>query len=378
MLQMEPLAIGDRALIHLYQWRRGQGGPELSDTLTQEGISVALDVNRAHITRIIRPLVKEGLVDTKKERVTGKERKLTCYVLTSAGLGRAREILERMGDEPIDLVEGRTRTRTNVRTLLQERNHLGELTIADAAGGELHVRGEASRLVVSNATLQVGDFYGRETELDRAADFFGGDATVLAVYANHGYGSSAFLRKACLELTEWPMFWHDLRSAGGAEELQSALAGFWANLGGDPDNTGESEACVLCFDNYKDVKEDMVDLLISLVAKCRKGKAKLAVSLPDDTPAYNRFYQRADVKEGVVQEIHLGRFDEETARKFIGEDLDPEAFQMIYMLTRGQPLALAMVRSADEDGLRRLRPNEEVRFLMYLRTRRRAEEPERG
>jgi hypothetical protein len=370
MLQMGQLTIKDRVLVHLYQWRRGQGGPELSEALTQEGISVALNVNRAHITRIIRPLIIEGSVETSKGRVTGKERKLTCYVLTPVGLGRAKTVLEGVGDKPIDLIEGKTRTRTTVRSLLQERKQLGELTIADAAGGELRLRVSAPRLIMSNVPLTVDDFCGRSAELERAAGFFDGGATVLAVYANHGYGSSALLRKASLELTEWPLFWHDLRTQGSAEEVVLALDRFWTALKGDPEEDMKNCACVLCFDNFKDIGEDMVDMLISLVNRSRGGRAKVAVSLPDDTPAYNRFYQRSDVEDGVVQEIHLGRFEEDTARKFLGDDLDQEAFQLIYMLTRGQPLALALVRLGDEDGLRRLRPSEEVRFLMYLRTRR--------
>lgn len=53
----------------------------------------------------------------------------------------------------------------------------------------------------------------------------------------------------------------------------------------------------------------------------------------------------------------------------IGEDLDDEAMKMIYMLTRGQPLALRMLRQRDEEGLKRIFPREEVRFLMYLLSR---------
>jgi hypothetical protein len=39
------------------------------------------------------------------------------------------------------------------------------------------------------------------------------------------------------------------------------------------------------------------------------------------------------------------------------------------MLTRGQPLALDLVKRGDAEGLKAIRLSEEVRFLMYLRTR---------
>ena len=100
------------------------------------------------------------------------------------------------------------------------------------------------------------------------------------------------------------------------------------------------DSCLLCFDNYREVGDGIVDLLIVLSDRIQGSGAKMAVAMRGDTPAYDRFYQRADVKEGRVKEIQLGRFDVATARQFLGADLDQEAFQLVYMLTRGQPLAL--------------------------------------
>jgi DNA-binding MarR family transcriptional regulator len=375
---MAQLSVRERALIHLYQWRRRQTGPELSDALTQEGISDALDVNRAHITRIIRPLIEDGSVEVRKGRVSGKERKLTCYVLTPAGLGKSKAILEAMGDEPIEVAEGRDRRRTNVRTLLQERKDIGELLIADAAGGSLRIAGKTPRIIVSNVSPSSIEFYGREREITEAAAFLSGGETILAVYANHGYGSSAFLRRMGLELCEWPLFWHDLAVDGTEDGVQTGLDRFWTALGRDPESGPGADSCLLCFDNYREVGDGIVDLLIALSSRIRGSGAKMAVAMRGDTPAYDRFYQRADVKEGRIKEIQLGRFDVATARQFLGADLDQEAFQLVYMLTRGQPLALAMVKAGDDAGLRLLRPNEEVRFLMYLRSRRASQAPNGG
>jgi hypothetical protein len=45
------------------------------------------------------------------------------------------------------------------------------------------------------------------------------------------------------------------------------------------------------------------------------------------------------------------------------------------MLTRGQPLALALLKTGDVEGLKKIRLSEEVRFLMYLRDRKKGSKP---
>jgi hypothetical protein len=95
----------------------------------------------------------------------------------------------------------------------------------------------------------------------------------------------------------------------------------------------------------------------------------MAVAMRGETPSYNRFYQRRDVEGGTAVEIPLSRFEEATVRQMLGDDIDDEAFQLIHMLTRGQPLALALLKAGDVEGLKKIRLSEEVRFLMYLRDR---------
>ncbi len=131
----------------------------------------------------------------------------------------------------------------------------------------------------------------------------------------------------------------------------------------------KGERCLICLDNYREPSEGLIDLLVELVPRLKGGRCKLAVAMREETPSYERFYLRPDVLSGDVVEVRMHRFDERTARDLLGEDLDDEAFQLIYMLTRGQPMALAMVKRGDEEGLKTLRLKEEVRFLMYLRTR---------
>jgi hypothetical protein len=165
------------------------------------------------------------------------------------------------------------------------------------------------------------------------------------------------------------LFWFDLEVDGSAQSVRNSLERFAKILDcSDWSGLVDREA-LLCFDNYHSAEEPLVDLLIELVKDLRTGKTKIAVAMRGETPSYNRFYQRHDVKDGTAVEIPLSRFEEVTVKKMLGTEMDDEAFQLIHMLTRGQPLALALLKAGDTEGLKRLHLGEEVRFLMYLRDR---------
>jgi len=370
---MPPLSPRERALLHLYDARREQMRERPSEAITQEGIALALGVNRTHITRTLRPLVDAGLVEQDKGRVSGKERKLIFYKLTEAGLANAVGVIRSIGNEELVVVDSSGRRMTKVRELLALRTDLPALTIADSIGQEMRLP-PIKKLVTSNVPLRLEDFLGREEQLRTALGFVSSEATLLAVFANYGYGSSTFMKKFALELWDGHLFWHDLEKERSSVKLVESLRSFAGQLGleGELDRL-RNERVLLCFDNYNDVSQENVDVLFDLLQKLKGGTAKMAVAMREETPSYNRFYQKRDLVDGSAVEVHVHRFNDALARRLVGEDIDDEAFQLIYMLTRGQPLALALIRKGDAEELRKIRLNEEVRFLMYLRTRKKAD-----
>jgi DNA-binding MarR family transcriptional regulator len=367
MLQISPK---DRALLHLYD-SRSHLTERPSEALTQQGIASALEVNRTHITRVLKPLVDAGMVEVDKGRLEGGDRKMSYYLLTPTGLLRAKELIDSLGSEELELVEDGKKVRRKVRDVLAAYPYLRSLEVMDSIGGVLRPQAPGKRLILSEVELRTDGFFGRGEQLATAKEFLSGPSLVLAVYANHGYGSSTFLRKVAVDLFDGAVLWYDLSKGQGPAALKRELERFSACLGVEQGIDGlKSESALICLDNYREMSEAMVDLLTELAPRLRGGRCKMAVSMREETPSYERFYLRPDVLSGEVAEIRLHRFDEATAREFLGEELDDEAFQLIYMLTRGQPLALDMVKRGDAEGLKAIRLSEEVRFLMYLRTRR--------
>jgi DNA-binding MarR family transcriptional regulator len=366
MLQLSPK---DRALLHLYD-SRSHLTDRPSEALTQQGIASALEVNRTHITRVMKPLVDAGLVEVGKGRLEGGDRKMSYYLLTPTGLVRAKELIDSLGEEELELVEEGKKVRRKVRDALKAYPYLRSLEVIDSIGGVLRPQDPGKRLILSEVELRTDGFIGREEQLATAKEFLSGPSLVLAIYANHGYGSSTFLRKVAADLFDGAILWHDLSKSQDPAALKRELDRLSALLGAEQSIDGlKGEPALICLDNYRQLSEAMVDFLTDLVPRLRRGRCKMAVSMREETPSYERFYLRPDVLSGEVVEVRLHRFDEATAREFLGGGLDDEAFQLIYMLTRGQPLALDMVKRGDAEGLKELRLSEEVRFLMYLRTR---------
>jgi len=368
---MAQLSPRDRALLHLFELPRERLQDSSSEAATQEGISAALGIPRTHITRLLRPLVMEGYIEEDKERVVGKDRRLKVYFLTARGLSRCEELIDDMSTSTFEVVDNKGRRSMRVSDMLRDRRDIPILKILDSVGRELNLISAPGRPIRSNVPLELPAFIDRNEELRISSEFLRSKSIVLVVFANYGYGSSTFLKKIALDQTKAPLLWHDLQKGKTAEDILGGVREFARER--ECENDGLSglreKEVLLCFDNYHDVSEEVVDLFFDLMKSLSGGKGKMAVAIREETPFYNRFFQRSDVTKGQVTEIHLRRLDEDSARKFTDEDLEDDAFHLIYRLTRGQPLALRLVMEGDDKSLRDLLPNEEVRFLMYLRTK---------
>jgi DNA-binding MarR family transcriptional regulator len=367
---MPLIAPRDRVLLHLLDARGHRLAERPSPQMTQEGISTALGMNRTHITRVLKPLLDDEQVESKKGHVTGRDRKLTYYALTESGFARATDILRSFGEENVELIDpSGSRRNTKVRDALKQYPEIGRLALVDALHEGRPLKAPGERLVQTNAIIDEVEQFERGRQIDQAKAFLGSPSTLMVIIASYGYGSSSLLKHTALELWRGPLFWFDLEADGSAQSVKDSLDRFAKRLDcADWMSLADREA-LLCFDNYHVVEDPLVDLLIELVKNLRSGKTKIAVAMRGETPSYNRFYQRHDVQDGTAIEIPLSRFEEATVRKMLGDDIDDEAFQLIYMLTRGQPLALALLKTGDVDGLKKIRLSEEVRFLMYLRDR---------
>lgn len=200
---MTGLTNKSRALIHLYDQKRPEDEEPYPPEVTQEGISDVLDIPRSHVTRVVRPLMEQGLIKESKGRVKGKGRKLKVYSITPNGVSKIRERLGEIRDSSVEVFEEGGSRKEKVSDVIKEWD-VALLDLFDAMDGEGSlIRGD--RLIVSNRALGADNFVNREEELMVAEDFLDSQATVMSVISNRGYGSSAFIKKVALDISDAPL-----------------------------------------------------------------------------------------------------------------------------------------------------------------------------
>ncbi len=362
------LTAGERVLLHLLAHWNARDPPE---AITQQGISDAARLRRSHVPRTVKALAREGHVEEREGRVRGRGRRMKLYYLTESGLRRARELTRALEAQPLVADGGPTTlgafAKASGRTLLE---------IALAVDESGRYRGGAREAGLPT-------FLGRRDELASLAAWLSDGPPLMVVYGGQGMGKTALARRF-LQRAPRPTAWKDLRAGDSAATIFEALAGFLAERGrthlaealrsaSDPWDALAADLSgpevLLVFDGYGDVPEEVVEFFRRLPSVLTNA-AKALVLAQETTPSYCRFHDRRAVESGEVAEIHLRGLGMEESRELLGNPgIAEEALRRIYLLTRGCPLYLELIRDGDADTLKeRSRfTSAEVNLLMFSR-----------
>jgi len=362
------LTAGERALLHLLAFWNVKDPPE---AITQQGIGEATRIRRSHVPRTVKALAKDAYVEEREGHVRGRGRKVKLYFLTEAGLRRARELAGALDAQPI-VADGAPTTlgqfaRASERTLLD---------IAVEVDADGRYRGPAR-------DKGLPAFLGRRDELSALASWVRGETAVMVVYGGVGMGKTALARRF-LHRSPRTVWWRDLqreddpdtvvadlgahlkeRSGGGSWPAESPDER-WARLAADLRGLD----ALLVFDDYGEVSEDLVDAFRHIARVAHEAGAKVLVLAQENTPSYCRFYDRRAVEAGRVQEIRLRGLTVGESREMLGNPgIAEEALRRIYLLTKGCPLYLQLIREGDAKTLKaRSRfTTAEVNLLLFSR-----------
>lgn len=349
------LTAAERALVHLYDhWDRREPSPEM----TQEGIARGAGIGRSHVPRAVRRLLAGGWVEEREGRIKGRGRKVRLYVLTESGVRRAREILTGLRSEPVR-IEGTVTTfedacKTYGLRPVDVARHLG-------TGGEL-------RLPPAPLALPSGDLVERDGDLRLLTTWFRRGPPVLVVYASRGMGKTALARAFAATFPS-AVAWLDLSDDPSPDRVVRDLGGR-AGTPVEEAFASRTKGSLVVLDGYGEVSETVVDATRRLVRAAGPETAKLLVLAQQDTPSYCRFTTRDQIDGGEVQEHRLRGLSAEGCRRVLGRpDLSGEPLRQIFLLTKGTPRHLVLIREGDARGLRehsRFTPAE-IRLLLYSR-----------
>ncbi len=356
------LTSAERVLLHLH----GQlGNRAAGRESTQAGIADGAHVLRSHVPRTLKALSEEGLVDTRETRLLGRTRRTTVYVLTPAGVARARELLDAADGRSVE-IDGRT------TTLGEARRSLGLTAIEALAALDDH-----GRLTGHVPPSEDRELLQRDENLAFLRRWRAGGARVAAIYGSKGMGKTALGRAFARGIDR--VAWIDLHPDETLESFAATVAEAIRSPVEDPrDPDSVAQALAGAFgtgvhlvvvDGYGDAPEGVVDVLRAFLRADPAGQElKLLVLAQETTPAYCRFYGEPERRASQVVEQHLKGLDLDGCRKLLSNPSIPEdALRRIYLLTKGCPLYLQYIREGDEYGLRQSSrfTKAEIRLLLY-------------
>lgn len=355
------LTASERIILHVAEhWKATAAMLEL----TQKGIASGADILRSHVPRNLKRLISEGCIETAEGRVDGRGRKVNYYRITEAGLRRGRELRESVLEERI-LYEGKEAT-------------VGEISKRFALSPLAIVLGTDSSGVFRApvvALQQLSGLIERDEDMASLKKWAREGGPVMVVYGASGMGKTA-LGRAFIAQHRGPHAWIDLQDADGLERVLSGLA--QALHLTPPENELKkaliehikSNGTLVVLDGYHNVSEDVVDFLAGAIGDLRDSGGRLLVLAQETTPSYCRFYGRGAVSKGDVWERHLKGLTLDGCKKMLGaEQIDSEALKRIFLLTKGTPLYLDLIRRGDADGLKRRSrfTSAETKLLMFSR-----------
>ena len=367
------LSVNDRVLLHLSRFASDTPLEEYPPETTQVGIAEGVGISRTHVPRAVRTLVKEGLIDEFRGRVTDRNRRMSVYAVSMEGFRRAEEIWNDLRKSKVvvsregvkEEIEGNA-----LEEMFGRRRAFGLISRMKDGVIELKDKHRTAQRDLGEAPRK-GEFFGREHELEALESFLDSDSQMMVVLGGRGYGTTALVREFVERQEDVDALWITINEHTSAQDMETRIVDFARGIQPDVSDIDSALAVtgtLVVIDDYHLVAEKVVELLSSFVSHGRE--CKMIVTAREDLPAYNWFYQKRDVDSGTVREIRVKGIDESSAKRLLGNpDIEADAFRRIYLMSRGQPLVLRLLRDDDREELKRnsVFTAEEIRYLLFLK-----------
>jgi len=372
MAEPGQLSVNERVLLHLSRFAADVPPEEHPQECSQAGIASSIGISRTHVPRAVKSLIKEGLVEELRARVSGHDRRMSVYSITAEGVRRASKLWERLSSvrftmrSPDKTEEARAE---DIEKMVGRKRAIALVTRARAGVIEMSDRRRPTVKDLDDAP-DIRDFVGRKDEIEAMGAFMESDSDLLVVLGNRGYGASALARRFVEALDDHNVLWVPLPACDGPDDIVGRMLRFVKRFSPEASNPFDALGIadtVIVFDGYHAVSEVTVEFFADMVS--RLDEAKVVITAREDIPAYNWFYHKKEVESGKVQELRLKGLDHDSARLLLRNPrIEQDAFRRVYMMTRGSPNILRMLREKDFEGLKRntVFTAEEIRYLLFL------------
>lgn len=344
------LTVSERILFHLHNYVKFEDKFEVPFDVTQDGISQACSISRAHAAIELKKLKASGVIEEKLSHVRKGKARRKVYFLTFDGKAKAVKVGQYVKESEVD-----------------------PMVDASKVAPELS-SSRIRSLRKSSALPTVTEFYGREKEMEVARRSVSDPSVkVLSVRGIAGIGKTALAARLCQELSNQRIFWYSSKPWDGQRTIEEALSRFFSDNGSrrlaSYLSSGKSElgelsyllneelgenGYVFVFDDV-DSSERFQDFM--KMFRHSSGSAKIVVTAESEPV----FYERSDiVAKREVVELELGGLDRKAALQILGRrGITGGVAEGLFRSTNGHPLSLEMVTATTPTEAR----NQLSRFL---------------
>ncbi|MBN1538724.1 MAG: tetratricopeptide repeat protein [Candidatus Thermoplasmatota archaeon] len=404
------LTVDKKILLHLYDIRHTESDFEVPQEVVQDGIAEAVSIRRDNIPRTMKKLKEEGFVRDVLKRIKGLHRKRKAYFLTEKGLTYAKDVRDiiafhkvylQLTDGSIKLVYLKdVASYINVNISLLELHQLiGKENLLIESNLRKYISGEIEPQRVFDPDGFVSflqdvpmpkRFYGRGNELEEIRHWiWAGEASILSITGIAGIGKTTLAAKAIKEMEgKMHVFWYRFHKWDSLRNVLYSIGRFLERMGRSglrtylDNNTNldvkeyftiiegsmKDATIFMVFDDFQRAEDDIVDFFSNLKEMLAGFQhVKVVVVGRQIFP----FYDRSDVLlKKNVREISLEGLDKESCRGLLNiKEMNEELFERVYSITRGHPLFLQLILSAED-----LEDQKDIKRYIYEEIFKRLEE----
>jgi tetratricopeptide (TPR) repeat protein/DNA-binding MarR family transcriptional regulator len=387
----------NKILLHLKRYTKVEPTKKVPQEIIQVGIANTLGSPRGSVSRALGNLIGKGLVEEKLCRVEASKRRMNAYFLTWEGRSQVDELEQKLAGE---LIEARAEDGSTTDVTIAEAIELSNDTITTSEllrivelngfydpgvhkAGDVTAQGLAGAPAEPESVIRVSPtarvkkeamqyskippvrrFFGRKSELEQLSKELD-DHLILIVKGMAGIGKTTIVAKLMHgQDPAWKIFWYRFQEWDTPKGVIQAMAEFFgangrAALLNELSGQGteldlfrltriisqefQSMPSMMVFDDFHRASKNVKQLFTGLIEQLDPGST---VHLLFITRAHIPVYDQRDVNvKNIVAEKELTGLDRESAREMLGDaDIPATAFDRLYTLTRGHPLALELIK----------------------------------
>ena len=373
---MSGLTVQDKILIHLSRFRSHRDKITAPEEITQQGISEALLISRAHTSMELKRLRKKGMVVEKKAHAGGRVVKKVYFPLP-AGNVRIRQIMSVLDGRKVDMKVGGGILNMKGSEALRYITENTSVPYALAVDAVLRmdsidprsILGPEKRSPYSMPIPKVSRLFGTEEEMEYLSRWYEKATPAYVLIGPVGIGKTSLAALFASSLDS-PVFWHSFRRWDTLSGILSELSDF-LEKNGSPEfaralSSGNSDMhkaaeilksvksrYLAVFDDYQEAPEEIKGVFRMFLEAAESSGLKMLVT----SEPIPEFYSRKDIiVEKAVTERFLRGLSEKAAKELLaasGARISEEDFKKIYSFTAGHPLTMEMsvITGASEERI---------------------------